>query len=131
MIGLDTNVLVRYLAKDDPIQTPVAVKLVRSLSEDEPGFLSLVVITELIWVLRMSYRYRNNEIANVVETLLQSKELRVEQEELVADALRGFATGSADFADYLIERTGQLAGCIHTFTFDKRAATFAGMRLLK
>jgi predicted nucleic-acid-binding protein len=131
MIGLDTNVLVRYLAKDDPIQTPVAVKLVRSLSEDEPGFLSLVVITELIWVLRMSYRYRNNAIANVVEMLLQSKELIVEQEELVADALRGFATGSADFADYLIERTGQLAGCIHTFTFDKRAATFAGMRLLK
>ena len=131
MIGLDTNVLVRYLAKDDPIQTPVAVKLVRSLSEDEPGFLSLVVITELIWVLRMSYRYRNNEIANVVEKLLQSRELIVEQEELVADALRGFATGSADFADYLIERTGQLAGCIHTFTFYKRAATFAGMRLLK
>jgi predicted nucleic-acid-binding protein len=131
MIGLDTNVLVRYLAKDDPIQTPVAVKLVRSLSEDEPGFLSLVVITELIWVLRMSYRYRNNEIANVVETLLQSRELIVEQEELVADALRGFATGSGDFADYLIERTGQLAGCIHIFTFDKRAATFAGMRLLK
>ena len=131
MIGLDTNVLVRYLAKDDPIQTPVAVKLVRSLSEDEPGFLSLVVITELIWVLRMSYRYRNNEIANVVEKLLQSRELIVEQEELVADALRGFATGSADFADYLIERTGQLAGCIHTFTFDRRAATFAGMRLLK
>jgi len=131
MIGLDTNVLVRYLAKDDPIQTPVAVKLVRSLSEDEPGFLSLVVITELIWVLRMSYRYRNNAIANVVEMLLQSRELIVEQEELVADALRGFATGSADFADYLIERTGQLAGCIHTFTFDRRAATFAGMRLLK
>ena len=131
MIGLDTNVLVRYLAKDDPIQTSVAVKMVRSLSEDEPGFLSLVVITELIWVLRMSYRYRNNEIANVVEKLLQSRELIVEQEELVADALRGFATGSADFADYLIERTGQLAGCIHTFTFDKRAATFAGMRLLK
>ena len=131
MIGLDTNVLVRYLAKDDPNQTPVAVKLVRSFSEDEPGFLSLVVITELIWVLRMSYRYRNNEIANVVEMLLQSRELRVEQEELVADALRGFAGGSADFADYLIERTGHLAGCIHTFTFDKRAASFAGMRLLK
>jgi predicted nucleic-acid-binding protein len=131
MIGLDTNVLVRYLAKDDPIQTPVAVKLVRSLSAEEPGFLSLVVITELIWVLRMSYRYRNNEIANVVETLLQSRELIVEQEDLVAEALRGFAAGNADFADYLSERTGQLAGCIHTFTFDKRAATFAGMRLLK
>jgi predicted nucleic-acid-binding protein len=131
MIGLDTNVLVRYLAKDDPIQTPVAVKLVRSLSAEEPSFLSLVAITELIWVLRMSYRYRNGEIANVVETLLRSRELIVEQEELVADALRSFAAGSADFADYLIERTGQLAGCIHTFTFDKRAATFAGMRLLK
>ncbi len=131
MIGLDTNILVRYLAKDDPIQTPVAVRLVRSLSADEPGFLSLVVITELIWVLRISYRYRKDEIANVVETLLQSRELIVEQEELVADALRGFVTGSADFADHLIERAGHLAGCNHTVTFDKHAASFAGMRLLK
>ena len=131
MIGLDTNILVRYLVKDDPIQTPVAINLVRSLSVEEPGFLSLVVVSELIWVLRITYRYRNNEIANVVEALLQSRELIVEQEELVADALRGFVTGSADFADYLIERAGHLAGCNHTFTFDKRAAGFAGMRLLK
>lgn len=131
MIGLDTNILVRYLAKDDPIQTPVAVKLVRSLSEDEPGFLSLMVMTELIWVLRLSYRYSNAEIANIAETLLQSRELVIEQDELVADALRGFVTGSADFADYLIERAGQAAGCAHTFTFDKRAASFAGMQLLK
>ena len=69
--------------------------------------------------------------AKVVETLLQSRELIVEHEELVADALRGFVTGSADFADYLIERAGHLAGCDHTFTFDKRATSFAGMRLLK
>ena len=131
MIGLDTNILVRYLTKDDPIRTPVAIKLLRSLSSDEPGFLSLVVITELIWVLRLSYRYGNSEIANVVEALLQSRELIVEQEELVAAALGGFAVGSADFADYLIARAGQLAGCTDIFTFDKRAATFAGMRLLE
>lgn len=67
----------------------------------------------------------------MVETLLQSRELVVEQEELMADALRDFVAGSADFADYLIERTGRSAGCIHTFTFDKRAVSFAGMRLLK
>jgi predicted nucleic-acid-binding protein len=88
-------------------------------------------MTELIWVLRLSYRYSNAEIANVAETLLQSRELVIEQDELVADALRGFVTGSADFADYLIERAGQAAGCAHTFTFDKRAASFAGMQLLK
>jgi predicted nucleic-acid-binding protein len=131
MIGLDTNVLVRFLVKDDPIETRAAVKLVRSLTPDEPGFVSLVAIAELIWVLRVSYRYRKTEITNVLEALLQSQELSIEQGDLVAEALRGFVTGDADFADYLIERGGNLAGCGHTLTFDKSAATFAGMRLLK
>jgi predicted nucleic-acid-binding protein len=131
MIGLDTNVLVRYFVKDDPRQTPIAVKLVRALSADEPGFLSTVVIAELVWVLRITYRYSKDEIANLIEALLQSQELIVEQEEIVTDALRGFAAGSADFADYLIERSGHSIGCAQTFTFDKSAASFAGMRLLK
>lgn len=131
MIGLDTNVLVRYLTKDDPKQAPAAVNTIRSLSAEEPGFISLVVIAELAWVLEGSYSFDRAAIALVFDGLLHSKELLVEQADVVAQALDLFDSGNAGFADYLIERSGQAAGCVHTLTFDQRAATSAGMRLLK
>ena len=131
MIGLDTNVVVRYLTLDDPVQVPAAVRLMDSLSEDEPGFISLVVVAELTWVLEISYKFNKASIVRVFEGLLQSKEMVIEQTELVSHALRLFAAGSAGLADYLIERTGHSAGCSHTFTFDQKAAASAGMRLLK
>jgi predicted nucleic-acid-binding protein len=129
MIGLDTNILVRYLTKDDAVQTPIAIRVVRSLSAEDPGFVSLVAIAELIWVLRISYGYAKSEIVGVLEAMLQSQELVLEQAELLDDALRRFAAGHADFADFLIERSGQAAGCKHTVTFDRRAVS-AEMRLL-
>lgn len=131
MIGLDTNVLVRYLTKDDRVQTPSAVKLIRSLSADNPGFVSLVVVVELIWVLDACYRFNRSELLDVLESLLSSSEIQVEAAELIAKAARLFAAGNADFADYLVERSGYAAGCLHTFTFDQKAAASAGMRLLK
>jgi len=131
MIGLDTNVLVRYLTKDDAVQAHAAVRAIRSLSASSPGFLSLVAIAELVWVLRIGYRYKKTEIIGVLETLLQSQELVIEQAELMEDALRRFALGDADFADFLIERSGDAAGCTHTVTFDQSASNSAGMRLLK
>ena len=129
MIGLDTNVLVRYLTHDDPTQTAAAVKLIDSLSPKEPGFLSVVVVAELVWVLEISYRFKKTEIERVLRTLLQSKELVVERAEIVVQALRRFSASGADFADCLIERGGHTAACKHTFTFDRRAVT-TGMKLL-
>jgi predicted nucleic-acid-binding protein len=131
MIGLDTNVVIRYLVLDDPIQAAAAEKLIDSLSVEETGFISLIVITEIVWVLRSSYRYKKAEIVSVLEMLLQTRELVVEQGQLVADALRRFSDGGADFIDYLIELCAQAAGCAHTFTFDQTAASAAGMRLLR
>jgi predicted nucleic-acid-binding protein len=131
MIGLDTNVVVRYLTLDDPVQVPAAVKLMDSLSEDEPGFISLVVVAELTWLLEISYNFNKASIVRVFDGLLQSKEMVIEQAELVSHALRLFAAGNGDFADYLIERSGHAAGCSHTFTFDQKAAASARMRLLK
>jgi predicted nucleic-acid-binding protein len=131
MIGIDTNVVVRYLTKDDPIQSTLAVKTIRSLTADEPGFISLVTIAELTWVLETCYRFDKVELVEVLGTLLASQEVNLEQAALVSQALRLFAAGSADFSDYLIERSGHTAGCTHTFTFDQKAATSAGMRLLK
>jgi predicted nucleic-acid-binding protein len=131
MIGLDTNVLVRYLTHDDPAQTVAAKKLMNSLSLDSPGFLSLIVIAELVWVLAISYRYHKKEIEQVLESLLRSRELVIERAEIVSQALRLFNSGRAEFADCLIERCGHAAECKHTVTFDRNAAASAGMQLLR
>lgn len=130
MIGLDTNVVVRYITHDDPTQTAAAVRTMDSLSPDSPGFLSLIVIAELVWVLEVSYRFKKSEVEKVLETLLRSKELMIERAEIVWQALRKFSTTRADFADCLIERCGHAAECQHTLTFDQKAAA-SGMRLLK
>jgi predicted nucleic-acid-binding protein len=130
MIGLDTNILVRYLTHDDPAQTVAAMKVMNSLSSESPGFLSLIVIAELVWVLTISYHFRKKEIEQVIETLLRSKETVIERAEIVTQALRAFSSGRADFADYLIERCAHAADCQYTVTFDQKAATVAGMRVL-
>src|SRR4029077_11218034 len=106
MIGLDTNVVVRYLTHDDTAQTTAAARVIDSLSQDSPGFLSLIVIAELVWVLEGSYRFKKNEIERVLDTLLRSKELVIERAEIVFQALRKFSASRADFADCLIERCG-------------------------
>ena len=131
MLGLDTNIVVRYLTHDDPAQTAAAVKVINSLSHDSPGFLSLIVITELVWVLEVSYRFKKREIERVLETLLRSKELVIERAELVWQAVRKFSAGRADFADCLIERCGHAAECQYTVTFDQNAASIAGMKMLR
>jgi predicted nucleic-acid-binding protein len=130
MIGLDTNIVVRYLTHDDAAQTAVAIRVMDSLSSNSPGFLSLIVIAELVWVLEISYRFKKNEIERVLETLLRSKELVIERAEIVAQALRKFSAGHADFADCLIERSGHAEDCQHTVTFDQKAASAAGMKLI-
>jgi predicted nucleic-acid-binding protein len=130
MIGLDTNLIVRYITQDDPVQSAAATKLIDSLSADAPGFVAMVVVVELVWVLQSCYRGKRDEIVRVLETLLRSKELIVERAELVSQALRRFSAGHADFADCLIERCGHAAECQYTVTFDRNAASAAGMKLL-
>jgi predicted nucleic-acid-binding protein len=129
MIGLDTNVLVRYITQDHPAQSAAAVRIMDSLSAELPGFLPLVVIAEVVWVLQFSYGFKRNEIGQVVERLLRSKELVLERAEIVSQALRKFRASRANFNDCLIERCGHAAECQYVLTFDKDAAAM-GMRLL-
>jgi predicted nucleic-acid-binding protein len=131
LIGLDTNILVRYLTHDEPAQAAAAMRAMNSLSLDSPGFLSLIVIAELVWVLAISYRYRKTEIEEVLENLLRSKEVVIERADIVSQALRLFRGSHADFADCLIERCAHAGDCQFTVTFDQKAATVAGMRLLR
>jgi predicted nucleic-acid-binding protein len=131
MIGLDTNVLVRYFAQDDVEQAKRATDLIESLTTDRPGYVTQVTLVEVVWVLARAYRLERAEIAQVIETALRTKELLIEAAETVWKALRLFTTSSADFADCLIERACHKAGCDYTATFDKTASRTAGMRLIK
>ncbi len=131
MTGLDTNVLVRYVMQDDPRQSPLANRLVESLSAEAPGFVPVVVLIELVWVLSGSYGLDRAQVAAVLGTLLRSKELVVDHAEVVAQALKRFSANGADFADALIERLSAAAGCSATMTFDAGAAKAAGMVLVR
>lgn len=130
MIGLDTNVLVRYVMQDDPRQSPKATRLIESLTSDQPGFVSLVAVVELVWVLSSSYGLNRDQIAEALDLLLRSKELVVDRADLVLQAQRRFAQGGADFADCLIERIARAQGCETTMTFDAGAVKAAGMTLV-
>jgi predicted nucleic-acid-binding protein len=130
MIGLDTNVLVRYIMQDDAMQSPKASVLIESLDADHPGFISLVTVVELYWVLTSCYDLTGIQVKEALEALLRAKQLVVDRADQVLRALRVFDAGKADFADCLIERTASGAGCSEIMTFDARAAKHAGMTLI-
>jgi predicted nucleic-acid-binding protein len=130
MIGLDTNVLVRYAAQDDPEQSPKATRLVESLTPDDPGYISLVVIIELYWVMTSCYSATKDEICHLLETLLRTKEVIVAKTDVVWKAVRLYKEGKADLADCLIGQDAENAGCAYTCSFDRDAAKHCGMRLI-
>lgn len=132
MIGLDTNVIVRFLAQDDAAQSPVATRLMGRLTRERPGFISTVVLAEISWVLSRAYKASRGDIANAVEGLLRSAELVVENAEAAYRALAAYqASTSAEFADALIAQIALLAGADETVSFDQNAAAELGMRLLR
>jgi predicted nucleic-acid-binding protein len=131
MIGLDTNVLVRYVTHDHPGQTATAIEVMKSLTPETPGFLSMVVVAELVWVLETCYGFSKAEVIETMEALLRSKELIVERADIALRALSNFKTTRTDFSDCLIESCGQAVGCRHTVTFDRRAGSLEGMKLLQ
>jgi len=123
MIGLDTNVLVRYLADDDPVQSPRAVRFIeRSLTRDEPGFVSLATILETVWVLKSLYRRSREEVATDIEMVLAADTLEVQNEQEVYRAVLALRSGAGTFEDALIGSLGTWRGCTATLTFDAKAA---------
>ncbi len=134
MIGLDTNVLVRYLAQDDAEQSALDTRLIeQDLSASRPGFISLVVLVELCWVLKRLYAATDAELLATVTDVLDAAAFRVEQRGVVQAALAQLAqstTGKAGFADALIAALASHHGCTQTVTFDRGAAKAVGMTLL-
>ena len=130
MIGLDTNVLVRYIMQDDLQQARKVNRLIESLTLQEPGFVPIVALLELYWVLVKPYELSRVQAAQAIDMLLRSKEIVLDRAEQVAQALRLYESSTADFADCLIERLSVSAGCERTMTFDTKAAKLIGMTLI-
>jgi predicted nucleic-acid-binding protein len=129
VIGLDTNVLVRYLTQDDDEQTSRATEVVDALDDQDRGFVSLVVLVELHWVLRTAFRVSADESAAIVEGLLGASWLVVQESDVARRAVARTRAG-VDFSDALVAELGAVAGCATTVTFDRRAARHPGMTLL-
>ena len=119
MIGLDTNILVRYLAQDDPDQSKKAAhEIEKGLSAGEMFFIADIVMCELVWVLETAYGYDRQEIGPVLERILRTKQFQFENKDLMWQSLADYRSKKGDFADHLIGRAGHKAGCHETITFD-------------
>jgi predicted nucleic-acid-binding protein len=127
MIGLDTNILVRYLTQDDPVQSFRATEVIeRQLTEGRPGFISIVAMVETVWVLDRAYGLADADIAATIERVLQTEVLVVEHEQEVFSAMVALKEGCGSFADALVVALGARAGCEYTLTFDRKAARLPG-----
>lgn len=131
MIGLDTNVLVRYLVQDDPEQARKASSVIaRHCTRESPGFINRIVLCELVWVLEDAYGYSKEAIAGVLEKVLRTNQFQIEDVQVAWTALRQYQKGKADFSDCLLVAVNRQAGCDRTVTFDRQAGKLAGFELL-
>ena len=131
MIGIDTNILLRFFIKDDPIQTPLAVRTLYGLTPEQPGWISLIVLAELTWTFRRIFKLDRTAIAGAVAKLFNSQDMVLEMADVVRQALTLYTATRADFADCVIAVSARSAGCSTIATFDKIAARDAGMLLIK
>lgn len=130
MIGLDTNILVRYLTQDDSVQSAKATEIIEQrLTASNRGFVSIVTMAEIVWVLDRAYGFTNKEITAAIERMLQVEVLLIENEQEVFAAMITLKRGQGAFADALIAELGAKARCTHTLTFDRKASRLPGFTL--
>lgn len=119
MIGLDTNILVRFLVEDDLAQTERAQAILRrAIESDDPCYVSDIVLCELVWVLERSYKIKRPAIGATLSRLIRARHLSFASVERLSRTLESYTSGRGDFADYLIRETSREAGCEAVATFD-------------
>ena len=127
MIGLDTNVLVRFLVRDDEMQFARARRLLqREVGKGEPVLINLLVLLETEWVLRSRYALSKSEIVGAFSGLLDAAELLFEDEASLEQALYTWKDSSAQFADCLIGARNWALECRATASFDNKALRVPG-----
>ena len=128
MIGIDTNVLVRYLVRDDPAQFERARRRIRrEVEQAEPVLISLVVVLETEWVLRSRYSVSKTDMLSTWSALLDAADVAFEDEACLEECLYLWKDSNADFADCLISARYRRLGCSATATFDSRALKLPGV----
>ncbi len=130
MIALDTNVLVRYLVRDDLQQAEAARTLLESLTDERPGYVCREVTVELVWVLERAYRYFRDQIAAVLEQLVATEGLAIEAADDVARAAFRYRAGGAGFSDLMVLAAAERADAHPLYTFDQKVARLDGVSLL-
>ena len=122
VIGLDTNVLVRYLVQDDPVQSEIANSIMENeISLENRGFVSCVVLCEVVWVLKRAYRQPKSRLLEVIRLMFETDAIEIERRAEVWRAYRAFVQGDADFSDYYICQANKACGAPFTVTFDETA----------
>lgn len=122
MIGLDTNVLVRYILDDDPVWSPIATDFIDTkLSPQRPGYINPITLVELVWTIRRLPQFDREKLAFLIENLLLADTIVVGEAAAVSRALAAYKSGSAGFADYLIAELNEAAGASSTVTIDRQA----------
>lgn len=132
MKAVDTNVLLRYLVGDDEQQSLAAAGFMRQRTEEDPAFVSLIVLAEIIWALRTHYGYPRDQVHTLLMSLVKTAEVALEDEEFLSLLITGDKPINGDIADHLISHCASRAGCSVTVTFDRKAAkSVPGMELLQ
>ncbi len=131
MIGIDTNVLVRYITQDDELQSNIATEFIENYcSNGNKIFVNHLVICELVLVLKKCYKLSKPKTINIIQHILQVSQFSIENSQIIWQALTDYKKGSADFADYVVGRTNIFNNCDETITFDKKAGKSMGSSLL-
>ncbi len=131
MLGLDTNILIRYIVHDDPVQSPLVSRFLKQkCSEEKPCYISHIVLCELVWVLESAYGYKREQVAETLKLILEIRHFCIGEQESAWSALKAYCSGSADFSDLLLGETNKLYGCETTITLDKKASETDTFQLL-
>ncbi|KAA3613037.1 MAG: PIN domain-containing protein [Calditrichaeota bacterium] len=129
--GIDTNILVRFIVADHPQQSKQAYTFItKNCTKENPGFISHIVLCELVWVLQRSYNFPKKSIIETLKLILISEEFNIQYSQIIFEAIREYEIYSGDFADYLIGQIGKINSSATTITFDKKASQSKNFRLL-
>lgn len=131
MLGLDTNVLIRYIVQDDEHQAKLATDFIENeCSKENPAFINEITLCEIVWVLKRAYRYDKSIILNITQELLSNNEIQIASYAQARDAYHDYERGNADFSDYFIAQLNKKHGCEVTVSFDKKSCNHQNFKFL-
>jgi len=122
MKALDTNVVVRFLVRDDPAMTDRARQVFEHARDTgAPVLISNLVLLEILWVLGSVYRFSRQAIIDATDRPQSLPGVRFDSREVVCEFVRLGRSTSFDLADILIGLAAKQQGCETTLTLDKKA----------